>query len=143
MKTFISLILTLFTLLLVNESNSLSLMSASRRSFLCWTTTAVVSSVAIEPALAEADCFTDCFKNCRMIAPKDLSYCQVTCKEYCDQTDRNDGLSGSVSSSGGEVGILDGTFGTGTVVKGEDKPPSLALPGLDFTKGDGKKLIGY
>lgn len=143
MKTSITLISTLFTSFLVNESDSLFL-NASRRSFLCWTTTAAVSSaLAVEPAMAEADCFTDCFKNCRIIAPKDISYCQETCKEYCDQTDRNDGLSGSVSSSGGEVGILGGTFGTGTVVKGEDKPPSLALPGLDFTKGSGKKLIGY
>jgi hypothetical protein len=143
MKTFFSLVLSLFTLFLVSDSYALSLSNTSRRSFLGWTTTAVVFSAANEPALAEADCFTDCFKNCRMIAPKDLSYCQENCKEYCDQTDRNDGLSGSVSSSGGEVGILGGTFGTGTVVKGEDKPPSIALPGLDFTKGTGKKLIGY
>ena len=39
---------------------------------------------------------------------------------YCIKN-RADGLSGSVSSASGEVGILGGTFGQGTVVKGEDK----------------------
>ena len=48
-------------------------------------------------------------------------------------------MSGSASSNGGEMGIL----GTGTVVKGEDKPPNLALPGLDFTSEKGRKIIGY
>jgi len=41
------------------------------------------------------------------------------------------------------VGILGGAFGMGTVPKGEDKPPSVSLPGLDFTSGKGKQLIGY
>lgn len=40
------------------------------------------------------------------------------------------------------MGILGGTFGTGTVVKGEDKPPSVSLPGLDFKSSSGKKLLG-
>lgn len=66
-------------------------------------------------------------------------YCTENCKSYCDQPDRNDGLSGSVSSAGGETGIL----GTYTVVKGEDKPPSIKIPGLDFSSDEGKKLIGY
>jgi len=44
-----------------------------------------------------------------------------------------------VSSEGGEVGIL----GFNTVVKGEDKPPEVKLPGLDFSSGKGKKLLGY
>jgi len=61
------------------------------------------------------------------------------CKSYCEQEDRTDGLSGSVSSEGGEMGIL----GTTTVVKGEDKPPSIPIPGLDFTSDKGRKLIGY
>ena len=60
-----------------------------------------------------------------------------------DQPDRTDGLSGSVSAENGEFGLLGGSFGTGTVVKGEDKPPSVSLPGLDFTSKAGKKLIGY
>jgi hypothetical protein len=53
------------------------------------------------------------------------------------------GLSGSVSAEGGEVGILGGTFGTGTVVKGEDKPPAVSLPGLDFTSNKGRQMLGY
>jgi hypothetical protein len=77
------------------------------------------------------------------LAPKDTVYCQESCRDYCDQPDRQDGLSGSVSAAQGEVGILGGTFGTGTVVKGSDKPPAIALPGLDFTSSAGKKLLGY
>lgn len=104
---------------------------------------AATSSLFPVKALAAADCFADCFKNCKLIAPKDLDYCNAECRDYCAQEDRTDGLSGSVSSSGGEVGILGGTFGSGTVVKGEDKPPSITLPGLDFSSAAGKKLIGY
>merc|ERR550539_2216956 len=85
-------------------------------------------------AEAKADCMTDCLKNCKLIAPKDTAYCLENCNSYCAQEDRTDGLSGSVSSSGGEMGIL----GTSTVVKGEDKPPSISLPGLDFSS-EGKK----
>ena len=55
------------------------------------------------------------------------------------QEDRTDGLSGSVPSDGGEVGIL----GRNRVVKGEDKPPAPSLPGLDFSSEKGRKLIGY
>jgi len=96
------------------------------------------------PALAKADCYSDCLKNCKTIAPKDLDYCKESCIEYCEQPDREDGLSGSVSSAKGETGILGGTFGQGTVPKGEDKPPSLVkLPGLDFSSDAGRKLIGY
>jgi hypothetical protein len=97
-----------------------------------------------EPALAKSDCYTDCYKNCKLIAPKDDIYCKESCTEYCNQEDRQDGLSGSISSDKGEVGILGGSFGTGTVVKGQDKPPSLGrIPGLDFTSESGKKMIGY
>jgi hypothetical protein len=46
---------------------------------------------------------------------------------------------GRSASDNGETGIL----GLTTVVKGEDKPPQLNLPGLDFSTGAGKKLIGY
>ena len=70
---------------------------------------------------------------------KDPQYCQTNCQDYCEQADRTDGLSGSISSSGGETGIL----GTSTVVKGEDKPPQVKIPGLDFTSDKGRKLIGY
>ena len=73
------------------------------------------------PALAAPDCFKDCMKNCKLIAPKDPDYCTANCKDYCEQDDRSDGLSGSVSAANGEVGILGGTFGQGTVPKGEDR----------------------
>ena len=95
-------------------------------------------------ASAKPDCYTDCYKNCIALAPKDNVYCSESCTDYCLQDDRQDGLSGSVSSDKGEVGILGGSFGTGTVVKGQDKPPVLGkIPGLDFTSGYGKKMIGY
>jgi hypothetical protein len=97
-----------------------------------------------QPVYAKTDCYTDCYKNCKVLAPKDDAYCSESCVEYCDQDDRQDGLSGSVGSEQGEVGILGGSFGTGTVVKGQDVPPSLGrIPGLDFTSESGKKLIGY
>eukprot|EP00542_Grammatophora_oceanica_P018010 CAMPEP_0194048598 /NCGR_PEP_ID=MMETSP0009_2-20130614/27821_1 /TAXON_ID=210454 /ORGANISM="Grammatophora oceanica, Strain CCMP 410" /LENGTH=167 /DNA_ID=CAMNT_0038694517 /DNA_START=128 /DNA_END=631 /DNA_ORIENTATION=+ len=93
----------------------------------------------VPPSWAATDCMQDCLKNCNLIAPKDPAYCKDNCDSYCAQEGRTDGLSGSVSSDGGEKGIL----GIGTVVKGQDKPPSIALPGLDFTTDKGRKLIGY
>ena len=33
-------------------------------------------------ANAAADCFQDCLKNCRLIAPKDSEYCTSNCQEY-------------------------------------------------------------
>lgn len=89
-------------------------------------------------ALAAADCMTDCIKECKLIAPKNPEYCLDSCKSYCDQPDRTDGLSGSVSSAGGETGPL----GTTTVTKSDDHPPQIKLPGLDFTSDKGKKLLG-
>jgi hypothetical protein len=56
---------------------------------------------------------------------------------------KQDGLSGSVSAASGEVGLLGGTFGQGTVVKGQDKPPSVSIPGLDFGSKEGRQLLGY
>mmetsp|Transcript_30141 Transcript_30141/g.34712 ORF Transcript_30141/g.34712 Transcript_30141/m.34712 type:complete len:180 (+) Transcript_30141:88-627(+) len=132
--------------LLKNQSKNddVTDMSNSRRSFIDKTAAAIattlvgINSVPLE-ANAKADCMSDCLKECKLIAPKDPGYCLGNCKDYCSQEDRNDGLSGSVSSTGGEMGIL----GTSTVVKGEDKPPSISLPGLDFTSEKGKKLLGY
>jgi hypothetical protein len=92
---------------------------------------------------AVADCMGDCLKNCRLVAPNNDGYCRESCDDYCSQTDRTDGLSGSVSAASGEVGILGGAFGTGTVIKGEDKPPVINVPGLDFLSGQGRKVIGY
>uniref|UniRef100_A0A7S0GGW7 SREBP regulating gene protein n=1 Tax=Proboscia inermis TaxID=420281 RepID=A0A7S0GGW7_9STRA len=90
-------------------------------------------------AIGEPDCMSDCLKSCKSIAPKDTAYCLDNCTSYCSQTDRNDGLSGSKSSDNGETGIL----GINTVNKGNDRPPSIRLPGLDFVGDKGKKLIGY
>ena len=125
----------------VEDADSDALLLSSRRSFLAAMTVTASSSLLLpqEASGKEVDCFQDCFKNCKQIAPKDQQYCLDTCKDYCDQTDRRDGLSGSVSSEGGETGIL----GLNTVVKGEDKPPEIKIPGLDFSSGSGKKLIGY
>jgi hypothetical protein len=107
----------------------------------------VAAAAAAAPPTANAaptDCLGDCMKNCKLIAPKDDgSYCRETCDDYCSQTDRTDGLSGSVSGDSGEVNMLGGTYGVGTVVKGEDKPPSLNIPGLDFFSKEGRKIIGY
>mmetsp|Transcript_7365 Transcript_7365/g.10522 ORF Transcript_7365/g.10522 Transcript_7365/m.10522 type:complete len:157 (+) Transcript_7365:228-698(+) len=102
-------------------------------------TAAVLFGGTTSPVYAAADCMKDCLKNCKQVAPKDPAYCLANCKSYCDQDDRNDGLSGSVSSDGGEMGIL----GISTVVKGEDKPPSISIPGLDFNSEKGRKLLGY
>lgn len=119
--------------------------SSSRRQFFVTTISSASAfwTIQKQPAHAKADCYADCFQNCKSIAPKNLDYCKHSCLEYCDQPDRQDGLSGSVSAAQGEVGILGGTFGQGTVVKGEDKPPVIQLPGLDFNSQAGRKLIGY
>lgn len=122
------------------EEQSKNSIISSRRSFVTFiaSATAVATGAPLE-VNAAPDCFKDCFKNCKLIAPKDQEYCTNSCQEYCAQPDRTDGLSGSVSSEGGEVGIL----GINTVVKGEDKPPEVKLPGLDFTSAKGKQLLGY
>mmetsp|Transcript_16562 Transcript_16562/g.29968 ORF Transcript_16562/g.29968 Transcript_16562/m.29968 type:complete len:187 (+) Transcript_16562:81-641(+) len=124
----------------VEESNNNNNIISSRRSFVA-VVAAAATAVAGAPleANAAADCMKECFKQCKLIAPKDPEYCQSSCGEYCKQSDRTDGLSGSVSSEGGETGIL----GMNTVPKGEDKPPEVKLPGLDFSSGKGKKLLGY
>ena len=38
----------------------------------------------------------DCVQNCNRVAPASGGYCATTCDEYCEQPDREDGLSGSV-----------------------------------------------
>ncbi|GMI11560.1 hypothetical protein TrLO_g7495 [Triparma laevis f. longispina] len=119
--------------------------TSSRRSFLT-TSFLTTATITLAPTIAsakQADCMQDCVKNCRILAPNDTSgYCESSCKEYCEDPEREDGLSGSKSSDKGEYGILGGGFGQGTVTKGEDKPPSVKLPFLDFTTEKGKKLIG-
>jgi hypothetical protein len=94
-----------------------------RTSFIAVNGLLVVSGFLLNPtpSFAVADCFKDCMKNCKLIAPKDPDYCTSNCEGYCEQSDRTDGLSGSVSATSGEVGILGGAWGQGTVPKGEDK----------------------
>jgi hypothetical protein len=103
---------------------------SSRRDVLASTVVGTLSFLAIlesSPlsASAVADCFQDCVKNCKKVAPKDPEYCLANCKDYCELDDRTDGLSGSVSAATGEVGILGGTFGQGTVPNGEDRVSQL------------------
>lgn len=88
--------------------------TSSRRSFMAGIGASILAMTTVPTtASAEVDCFKDCFKSCKQIAPKDPDYCTQNCRDYCAQDDRKDGLSGSVSSEGGETGIL----GTYTVVK--------------------------
>lgn len=130
-----------------NERNDVQVIP-SRRSVLVDTAASITGLLILTTAsdialAAKPDCYQDCFKNCKQVVPNDTSnYCRDSCQDYCEQPDRRDGLSGSVSSEGGEVGILGGTFGQGTVVKGADKPPSISLPGLKFDSKEGKQLLG-
>lgn len=76
---------------------------------------------------AIADCKKDCVKNCIRVAPGSKAYCEESCTDYCAQDDRTDGLSGSISNTGGETGIFGGSpiEGGASVVRGEDRPPQL------------------
>ena len=78
-------------------------------------------------ALAIADCKKDCVKNCIRVAPGSKGYCEESCTDYCAQDDRTDGLSGSISNTGGETGIFGGSpvEGGASVIQGEDRPPQL------------------
>ncbi|GMH86683.1 hypothetical protein TrVE_jg7340 [Triparma verrucosa] len=125
------------------SSTSLSSKSSSpiRRTLL--TTSSLSILFPLTSSAKEVDCLTDCVKNCKVLAPLDKSsYCLDSCTEYCADPEREDGLSGSKSSEKGEYGILGGGFGQGTVTKGNDKPPQVKLPFLDFETEKGKKLIG-
>ena len=83
-----------------------------------------IPMVLVPPVHAVIDCNQDCVSNCNRVAPGSQDYCKTTCTEYCAQTDRQDGLSGSVDASKGETGIFGGSI-DGTVRRGDDKPPSL------------------
>ena len=77
------------------------------------------------PAAAKQDCIKDCVSNCLRVAPGNAGYCGSNCDEYCSQTDREDGLSGSVSSDKGYVGLSSPLRGGDTVEYGADAPPRL------------------
>lgn len=60
-------------------------------SSLRWLVGATMISTATTPTMAfaaPAECYQDCFSNCKAIAPKNLEYCKETCQDYCSQTDR-------------------------------------------------------
>ena len=79
-------------------------------------------------ALAGADCIKDCTTNCnRVSGGKNDAYCGVQCEDYCGQTDREDGLSGSVSSSKGYLGWSSPLRLGNTVEYGEDRPPTVSI----------------
>ena len=79
------------------------------------------------PAVHAVDCFKDCSKNCLKVAPGSAEYCKESCTDYCAQDDRTDGLSGSVSNTGGETGIFGGSpiEGGNSVTREADRPPAL------------------
>ena len=81
------------------------------------------------------------------LAPKSGAYCTLTCRDYCEQPDRKDGLSGSVGSEGAEVGfrsafdlISKAKGQVSGVPYGEDRPPQV-LP-RDFLGIDKLPLNG-
>ena len=94
---------------------------------------AVLVTPVSTAAFAAKDCFQDCSQNCDRVAPRSGRYCEQTCGDYCAQDDRQDGLSGSVDSSKGEVGLLSAydlvskvTGGPpATVPYGQDRPPAI------------------
>ena len=96
---------------------------------------AAACSIAL-PASAAKDCFLDCTQNCNRVAKGSFKYCEASCGDYCAQDDRQDGLSGSVGTKGGEVGWLSAYnpsryFGDAQAVPvpyGEDKSPAFEMP---------------
>jgi hypothetical protein len=93
---------------------------------------AFLSALVATPLAASAavDCLQDCLQNCARLAGGSKAYCKESCIEYCAQTDRKDGLSGSVSSEGAEFGwasSFKNPFDKEQkgVVYGTDKPPGL------------------
>ena len=109
---------------------------------------AFVASLLVQAPLAAnavKDCFADCSSNCKRLAPGSDAYCTLTCRDYCEQPDRRDGLSGSVGSEGAEIGLRSAfdlpakaSGKISGVPYGEDKPP--ALP--DFLNIDGLMRAG-
>ena len=104
-----------------------------RRSLFTTASLAALVSVPL-PSFAAVDCFQDCTSNCNRVT-KDFKYCQSSCAEYCLQTDRRDGLSGSVGNDGNDVGFLSAfdieakiTGKPKLQVYGTDRPPALPLP---------------
>ena len=89
-------------------------------------TLSISASMTLLPSVTVAaiDCNKDCVKSCVKVAPGSTDYCVESCRSYCNQDDRQDGLSGSVDASRGETGLFGGSI-DGTVTQGDDKPPTL------------------
>ena len=101
----------------------------------------IVTVTAPSFASAASSCMADCVKNCKMLAPNDTtSYCDDSCKEYCQDPERTD--ADEKASDSGEVGLKSLINGGKTVAVGEDHPPRFDLPGLNFISGKGRELIG-
>jgi len=81
-----------------------------------------LSFLSVTPALAVVDCKLDCTKNCLIAAPGSKEYCNESCNEYCADTERQDGLSGSKDATKGETGIFGGSIDPTTT---RDLPPKL------------------
>ena len=102
----------------------------TRRDFLGTTFMATTAAFLPSAASAQVDCLQDCLQNCARLAGGSLGYCKDSCVDYCAQSDRKDGLSGSVSSDGAEFGwasSFKNPFDKEQkgMVYGSDKPPGL------------------
>lgn len=97
-----------------------------------WARRAAASTVVVVGlpliSLAAVDCQKDCVKNCLIAAPNSGEYCTSSCSEYCDDPDREDGLSGSKSAAKGETGLFGGSI-DGTTIK--DLPPKSPFSIID------------
>ena len=82
----------------------------------------------VTAATAAVDCLQDCLQNCARLAGGSLDYCKTSCIDYCDQDDRRDGLSGSVSSDAAE-------FGWASAFKNPLEPPKPVVYGTDRPPG--------
>ena len=102
-------------------------MPSRRRLLLGSAAAALLPPVAA--ASAAVDCLQDCLQNCARLAGGSIGYCKTSCNEYCDQDDRRDGLSGSISSEGAEFGwasaFKNPLAPQKPVVYGTDRPPGL------------------
>ena len=86
-----------------SNAYGLSTVPSLRRQFIAQSAASLaVVGIAPSVVLAKEDCMKDCVSNCTRVAPGSADYCRQSCSEYCSQTDRTDGLSGSVSGEGGE-----------------------------------------
>jgi hypothetical protein len=95
---------------------------ARRQVARAWGCAALLNAAGVS---AKTDCYKDCASNCARVYPGNGAYCAIECDGYCAQTDRKDGLSGSVSSEGGYVGLASPLRGGDTVEFGADAPPKL------------------